>query len=98
MYRNEHLIGEVLKEWLLSGKITRKDLFVTTKLPPMCVDAECVEEYMIKSLTALQLDYVDLYLIHHPTGRITDKLTGESKQVDTDHVAIWKVNVFFFVT
>lgn len=32
-YRNERIIGNVLKEWFDSGKLKREDVFVTTKLP-----------------------------------------------------------------
>lgn len=32
-YRNERIIGNVLKEWFDSGKLKREDIFVTTKLP-----------------------------------------------------------------
>lgn len=32
MYRNEKAIGEVLKEWIDSGKIKREELFITTKV------------------------------------------------------------------
>ncbi|XP_046687459.1 aldose reductase-like isoform X1 [Homalodisca vitripennis] len=34
MYKNEHLIGKMLKEWMDSGKLQREDIFITAKLPP----------------------------------------------------------------
>jgi alcohol dehydrogenase (NADP+) len=34
VYMNEIVIGRVLKEWIDSGKLSRTDLFITTKLPP----------------------------------------------------------------
>lgn len=92
VYRNENVIGEVLNEYFSTGKLRREDLFITTKLPPLCLDENSVNEYMKKSLEALQLDYVDLYLIHWPIGRIRDEKSGEFKQVETDHAAIWKVS------
>lgn len=33
IYLNEKVIGKVLKEWIDGGRIERKDLFITTKLP-----------------------------------------------------------------
>lgn len=35
VYRNEKAVGRVLKKWLDSGKVTRDELFIVTKLPPM---------------------------------------------------------------
>lgn len=32
-YKNEHIIGKVLKEWFDSKKLKREDVFITTKLP-----------------------------------------------------------------
>lgn len=32
-YKNEHIIGKVLKEWFDSEKLKREDVFITTKLP-----------------------------------------------------------------
>lgn len=32
VYRNEHIIGKVLRRWLQSGKVRREDLFITTKV------------------------------------------------------------------
>ncbi|XP_037035048.1 aldose reductase-related protein 2-like [Bradysia coprophila] len=68
MYENEHIIGKVLKRWFDSGNIKRDELFVVTKLPPIGMTPEKVEYFIQKSLKALQLDYLDLYLIHLPVG------------------------------
>lgn len=57
-----------------------------------------VEKYLTKSLEALQLSYVDLYLIHHPVGFVDnegimpmDEQGNIKVDMSTDHVAIWKV-------
>lgn len=93
LYENEHTIGKVVNKWLSEGKLKREDLFITTKLPPMGMYQEKVEDYLKTSLNNLQLDYVDLYLIHSPEGI---KKIPANKQVEMDnnvnHNAIWKVN------
>ena len=61
VYKNEHIIGEALKECFEKG-IKREDLFITTKL--WRDDYYDVEAGIKTSLEKLQLDYVDLYLIH----------------------------------
>lgn len=65
VYGNEHMIGESFKEIILSG-IKREELWITSKLwndmhAPDDVIASCK-----KTLTDLQLDYLDLFLIHWP--------------------------------
>ncbi|RMD42840.1 hypothetical protein DV735_g2281, partial [Chaetothyriales sp. CBS 134920] len=64
VYGNEKEVGEGIAEGIKAAGITRSDLFVTTKL--WCTYHAKVEEGLNKSLEALGLDYVDLYLIHWP--------------------------------
>lgn len=59
MYRNEQSVGTALKR----ARLPREDVFVTTKLLPGPPSAARELE---KSLRRLDLDYVDLYLIHWP--------------------------------
>lgn len=63
------------------------------------VHQDRVEMFMKKSLNNLQLDQVDLYLIHFPIG--TKYVEGQAlpspddlQTEITDHVAIWKVLKF----
>uniref|UniRef100_A0A0N5BUB8 Aldo_ket_red domain-containing protein n=1 Tax=Strongyloides papillosus TaxID=174720 RepID=A0A0N5BUB8_STREA len=66
-YENESEIGEVLQEYFMSGKLKREEVFITTKLWCTHLRKEDVESELNGSLKRLQLDYVDLYLIHAPT-------------------------------
>lgn len=95
LYENENDIGNVIKRWITSGRVKREDLFITTKLPPMGMYEEKVDHYMQSSLNNLQLDYVDLYLIHSPEGIKNIPENKEDLKMDTnvDHKAVWKVNV-----
>jgi diketogulonate reductase-like aldo/keto reductase len=49
-----------------SGAVKREDVFVTTKL--WCTYHTRVEENFEKSLKALGLEYIDLYLMHWPVA------------------------------
>ena len=62
-YRNEHGVGEGIK---LSG-IDRKKLFITTKIPAELKTYEEAKDSINKSLKLLDVDYIDLIIIHCPT-------------------------------
>ncbi|CAG9765211.1 unnamed protein product [Ceutorhynchus assimilis] len=89
LYKNEHIIGRVLKSWFDSGKLKREDIFVTTKLNSNAVHPDLVEEHILKSLEQLQLDYIDLYLIHFPIY-VQLEYVSASVVHPTDHIAVWK--------
>ena len=65
-YQNETQVGNALKQ---SG-IARDELFVTTKLWLQDTHYEGAKAQFERSLNRLQLDYVDLYLIHQPYGDV----------------------------
>jgi diketogulonate reductase-like aldo/keto reductase len=65
-YRNETDVGEAMKEVFNAGKIKREDVFVITKLWNTNHRPDRVKPAFEASLKKLQLDYLDLYLIHTP--------------------------------
>jgi len=65
-YQNEKEVGRAIKR---SG-VPREDLFITTKLWVQDTGYEKTKSAFTKSLERLQLDYIDLYLIHQPFGDI----------------------------
>ena len=78
MYRNEAVIGKAVKE---SG-IDRSEFFITTKIPAEKENTETNElvHYHIKqSLKELDMDYIDLYLIHFPL------------ETNEENLRVWKV-------
>lgn len=64
VYQNEDKIGEVLKQVMQDGIVTREELFVTSKVWND-KHREVIESCQ-KSLKDLQLEYIDLYFVHWP--------------------------------
>ena len=65
-YLNEEAVGRGIK----NAGVPRTDLFVTTKLWVQDTGYERTQQAIEKSLRRLQLDYLDLYLIHQPFGDV----------------------------
>ena len=65
-YGNEQAVGKAIKK---SG-VAREELFITTKLWVADVSYEKAKVAFEKSLKNLELDYLDLYLIHQPYGDV----------------------------
>src|SRR3954469_7220123 len=65
-YRNEKEVGVAMQAVFKAGKIEREEVFIATKLWNNNHRPERVKPAFEASLQRLQLDYVDLYLIHTP--------------------------------
>jgi diketogulonate reductase-like aldo/keto reductase len=65
-YRTEKEVGDAMQEVFKEGKIKRQDVFVVTKLWNTNHRPERVKPAFQASLKKLQLDFLDLYLIHTP--------------------------------
>ena len=96
VYQNEDEVGNALKEVISSGAVKREDLFITSKCWNIFHDTANVRKAIEQTLKSLQLDYVDLYLIHWPFAfkpgdnlfprDADEKLLTE----DTDYLDTWK--------
>jgi diketogulonate reductase-like aldo/keto reductase len=65
-YQNEEAVGTAIQK---SG-VPREEIFVTTKLWIQDAGYESTKKAFERSLKRLQLDYLDLYLIHQPYGDV----------------------------
>ncbi|QQL49836.1 aldo/keto reductase [Mucilaginibacter ginkgonis] len=65
-YGNEEAVGKAVKK---SG-IPRDEIFITTKLWIQSKGYDGAKKAFENSLNKLQLDYIDLYLIHQPFGDV----------------------------
>jgi len=65
-YRNEEDVGHSFREAIQAGWIQRGDLFITTKLWNNNHRPERVQPAIESSCKRLQVEYIDLYLMHTP--------------------------------
>jgi len=95
-YCNEHLVGQAIRECIDEGIVQRADLFITTKLWNNSHERRSVPAALAKSLIDLQLDYIDLYLIHYPIGykegETLSPLDANGKVItsEVDYVETWR--------
>ena len=65
-HRNEEQVGQAIREAIQGGWIHRNDLFITTKLWNNNHRRERVQPAIDSSRDRLQVEYIDLYLMHTP--------------------------------
>lgn len=90
IYNNEKSVGKAILE---SG-VERKEIFITTKLWNEDIRQGRTKEAFYESLEALQLDYVDLYLIHWPVEGLEDAWVEMEKLYDAGKIKAIGVSNF----
>jgi len=81
VYGNEESVGRAIKD---SG-IERGELFITTKLPAQIKNPADVQANFDRSMTLLDLEYVNLYLIHAPWP-----WTEQGTDYTKENILVWK--------
>ena len=67
-YSNEAALGKAIRKAIEKGTVKREELFITTKAYIQQMGYEKTLAAFYESLNKLQLDYLDLYLVHMPFG------------------------------
>ena len=95
VYGNEKNIGYVLKEIFNSGFLKRDDLWITSKIWNDMHDN--VEESCIRTLKDLQIDYLNLYLVHWPFANyhppkcdVTSRSPNAKPYIQENYMKTWR--------
>ncbi|XP_025422747.1 LOW QUALITY PROTEIN: alcohol dehydrogenase [NADP(+)]-like [Sipha flava] len=87
-YGNEQEIGNAIKQKIDEGVVAREDLYITSKLWNIFHQPEIVETVLKKTLSDLQVEYLDLYLIHWPMAFKEGGLNDDFIPKDDDGATI----------
>lgn len=85
IYGNEKEVGDAIREAIAENLVVREDLWITSKLWCNAHGRENVIPALKKSLSDLQLDYVDLYEIHWPVALKTSVFSPEKSEDFADY-------------
>lgn len=70
IYMNEEAVGTAIKEAVKTGLVKREELFITTKVWVSDASYEGAKKAFERSMKKLQLDYLDMLMLHQPYGDV----------------------------
>ena len=88
IYKNETEIGEALNYLFSKNIVKREELFITSKLWNSFHAPDRVQAAIQTSLDALQLDYLDLYLVHWPLAFKDDVAESARDLISLDELPL----------
>lgn len=84
-YRNEASVGRAARHYIENTAAPRNEIFVTTKLWPSDFDGS--ERAFMRSLEKLDLEYIDLYLIHWPSASMSQSVWKTLERMKEEKLA-----------
>uniref|UniRef100_A0A8D3E0K4 NADP-dependent oxidoreductase domain-containing protein n=1 Tax=Scophthalmus maximus TaxID=52904 RepID=A0A8D3E0K4_SCOMX len=104
VYFNEHEVGQAIREKIADGSVRRQDIFYCGKLWNTFHSPELVRPALERTLEALKLDYLDLYIVELPIafkpGNDFYPKDGDGNYIyhHTDLCATWEVECHPYFT
>ncbi|XP_046977511.1 uncharacterized oxidoreductase YtbE-like [Vanessa cardui] len=83
-YGNEKLMRDAFKQLLPKYGLTRKELFITSKLSVHSRGSKFISKAFERSLENLGLDYIDMYLVHFPGPPNSDSRSTKNEALRAD--------------
>lgn len=91
----ESVVGRALAEALAAGDLRREEVFIVTKVYPHNASARGVAQACDRSRARLQLDVIDLYLLHwRGSLPLAETITGFDALCDSGRIRAWGVSNF----
>ena len=91
IYMNERAVGRAIKA---SGR-KREELFITSKIWPSDFKAKRIHKAIDSMLARLDLDYVDLLILHQPAGKYLEAYAELEKEVEQGRVKAIGLSNFY---